>query len=130
MPILHLKLAAGVSPVLQDALAQRLTEITHTILGKRREVTAIDIEAAPRWYVGGAAPRRATAFLEISITQATNTDAEKEAWIQGAWRALREELGELEEASYIVVREIPAGDWGYGGVTQLARRQQKAVVPA
>lgn len=130
MPILHLKLAAAPAAGVQDRLAERLTAITHSILGKRREVTAIDIEAVSRWYVGGAATRRATAFLEISITEGTNTDREKEAWIQAAWRDLREELGELEEASYIVVREIPAEDWGYGGVTQLARRHQKAVVPA
>jgi hypothetical protein len=29
----------------------------------------------------------------------------------------------LEDASYVIVREVPASDWGYGGRTQLARRR-------
>jgi 4-oxalocrotonate tautomerase len=129
MPILHLKLSPAQPPARQDALAERLTAITHAILGKRQEVTAVDIEAAPRWYMGGLPAQRATAFLEISITEATNTDQEKEAFVAAAWRALREQLGELEEASYIVVRELPATDWGYGGLTQSTRRQ-RTVIPA
>jgi 4-oxalocrotonate tautomerase len=35
---------------------------------------------------------------------------------------LNELLGPLAEASYIIVRELPAEDWGYGGHTQAARR--------
>jgi 4-oxalocrotonate tautomerase len=30
----------------------------------------------------------------------------------------------LAEASYVTVRELPATDWGYGGLTQAARRAQ------
>lgn len=28
----------------------------------------------------------------------------------------------LASASYVVVRELPATDWGYGGQTQVARK--------
>jgi 4-oxalocrotonate tautomerase len=31
----------------------------------------------------------------------------------------------LAEASYVIVRELPAGDWGYGGQTQAARQRAR-----
>jgi phenylpyruvate tautomerase PptA (4-oxalocrotonate tautomerase family) len=31
-------------------------------------------------------------------------------------------------ASYVIVRELAATDWGYGGFTQAQRRQQLALV--
>jgi 4-oxalocrotonate tautomerase len=70
---------------------------------------------------------RATALLEISITAGTNTVDQKEAFIAAAYAELEAQLGHgqpLEEASYVIVRELPASDWGYGGKTQVARRQK------
>lgn len=32
----------------------------------------------------------------------------------------------LAEASYVIVRELPATDWGYGGQTQKARQLARA----
>jgi 4-oxalocrotonate tautomerase len=49
------------------------------------------------------------------------------------WAELQRQLGGssgLEPASYIVVRELPAGDWGWGGRTQAARLAGRAAVPA
>lgn len=63
-------------------------------------------------------PPRPTALLEISITQGTDTPAEKAAFIEAAFAELQRQLGcggPLEEASYVIVRELPASDWGYGG---------------
>ncbi|WP_422845065.1 tautomerase family protein [Acidovorax sp. M2(2025)] len=45
--------------------------------------------------------------------------------MQAAFAELRQQLagdGPLAEASYVIVRELPAGDWGYGGRTQQARK--------
>jgi 4-oxalocrotonate tautomerase len=70
---------------------------------------------------------RATALLEISITAGTNTVAEKESFIAAAFAELERQLGfgqPLEEASYVIVREVPATDWGYAGKTQASRRQK------
>ena len=39
-----------------------------------------------------------------------------------AYEALSQQLGPLHEASYVVVQEVPAGDWGYGGRTQAQRK--------
>ena len=46
-----------------------------------------------------------------------------------AQRKLEAQLGHgqgLEPASYVIVREVPASDWGYGGQTQAARALAKS----
>jgi 4-oxalocrotonate tautomerase len=78
-----------------------------------------------RWFIGGRNPDVATALLEIRVTQGTNSAEEKEAFVQGAYEELWQQLGPLAEASYVVVQEVPATDWGYGGRTQAERRQSK-----
>lgn len=132
MPTLQLKIAPPVSAEVHATLARELTALTAELLGKRPEVTAVMIEELPaaRWYVGAAAVQRATAWLEISITAGTNTVAQKAAFIEAAFAALQGRLGAgqpLEPASYIIVHELPATDWGYGGQTQQARQRARAV---
>ena len=133
MPTLNLKVAPLQNPERYQALASALTSLTAHFLGKRPEVTAVIIEDLPtvRWYIGGYAAQRPTALLEISITQGTNTAEEKAAFIQAAFAELQRQLcdhmGQLEEASYVIVRELAASDWGYGGHTQLARRNTRLV---
>ncbi|MBI2768197.1 MAG: 4-oxalocrotonate tautomerase [Burkholderiales bacterium] len=135
MPTLNLRVAPLQNPDRYTALAHALTRITHDILGKRAEVTAVTIEDLPaaRWHVNGRPVERPTAMLEISITQGTNTANEKRAFIEAAFGELQRQLahsGALEEASYVIVRELPASDWGYDGVTQLDRKRAKELVPA
>lgn len=131
MPTLQLKLFPPVPDDVQAALARELTALTAEQLGKRAEVTALMIEClpAPRWHIGGQPPRGPTAWLKINITAGTNTAAQKAAFIEAAFALLRRRLagaGRLEEASYVIVHELPATDWGYGGRTQWARRQAPA----
>ena len=127
MPTLTLKLAAPQDRERDQALATALTRITADTLGKRAEVTAVLIEALPvaRWFIGAQPVQRPTALLEISITAGTNTAAQKAAFIEAAFAELQARLApgaSLEEASYVIVREVAATDWGYGGKTQKARQ--------
>ena len=124
MPTLQLQLTPAQPAPRIAALARGLTALSTRILGKREELTALLLEeiVASRWFIGGEPPQRPTARLEISITAGTNTVEEKDAFIAAAFRELQQQLGPLEEASYVVVRELPATDWGYGGRTQAARR--------
>ena len=127
MPTLVLQIAPPQTPDRHQSLARALTDLTVRLLGKRREVTAVVIDELPaaRWYIGGAPVEQPTALLEISITQGTNTEEEKAAFIQAAFAELQHQLagdGALATASYVVVRELPASDWGYGGRTQQARK--------
>jgi len=131
MPTLQLKISPPQHPALYPDiytdLARELTAITADILGKRPEVTAVMIEELPaaRWTVGAHPAQRPTAWLEISVTAGTNTAAQKAAFIEATFACLQDLLGgdqALEPASYVIVRELPASDWGYGGLTQEARK--------
>lgn len=127
MPTLNLKIAARHNAERDQALARALTTITADTLGKRAEVTAVVIEDLPatRWFVGARGVQRPTALLEISITAGTNTAVQKAAFVEAAFAELQRQLahgGSLEEASYVIVREVAASDWGYGGQTQQARQ--------
>lgn len=126
MPTLQLKLSPPQPAERVSLLARRLSQLSTDILGKRHEVTALTVEEfwPGRWFIGGRAPRAAAAMLEIRITAGTNTAGEKEDFIAAAWQELRQQLGPLEEASYVVVQEVAATDWGYGGRTQAARRRK------
>lgn len=135
MPTLQLKVSPLQNPSHYRALAGALTRLTALHLGKRPEVTAVMIDDVPaaRWYIGASEVSGPTAYLEISVTQGTNTAQEKEAFIAAVFEELQDQLGHgqpLAPASYVIVREVPATDWGYGGQTQAARRQARAPVAA
>jgi 4-oxalocrotonate tautomerase len=135
MPTLLLKVSPLQNPDRYALLARELTRITVQQLDKRAEVTAVMIDDLPpaRWTIGAAAVTQATAMLEISVTQGTNTAAQKAGFIKTAFAALERLLGHgeaLHPASYVIVRELPAGDWGYGGQTQQARQLARAKTPS
>lgn len=128
MPTLQLKISPLQNPSRYSKLAIALTRLTALHLCKRPEVTAVMIDDVPaaRWHVGGRDVEGPTALLEISITAGTNSEQEKAAFIHAAFAELQQQLAPgsaLEPASYVIVRELPATDWGYGGQTQAARRQ-------
>ena len=128
MPTLQLRIAPLQNPDKYTALAQALTALTARVLHKRPEVTAVLIDDLPaaRWHIGAKATTQATALLQIDITAGTNTVADKAAFIEQAYAELQRQLGAgqpLAAASYVIVRELPATDWGYGGQTQAFRRQ-------
>lgn len=127
MPVLQLKVSPPQRPEVYAQLAESLTCLSTRHLGKRAQVTAVLIEEllAGRWRVDGRPLQSATALLEISITAGTNTAAQKAAFIDAAFAELQRQIGQgrpLEPASYVVVHELPATDWGYGGQTQQARK--------
>lgn len=133
MPTLHLHTFPLQDTADLGRLAQALTHLTARVLGKNAEVTAVLLHTLSpgQWFIGGAAPAQPTALLEIDITAGTNSAEEKAAFIAAAWDVLERELGgPLAPASYVIVRELPATDWGYGGQTQRARQLQRAPVPA
>lgn len=133
MPTLQLKLSPAPAPAVQAELARELTQLSSRLLAKREEVTAVMVETLPaaQWFIGGATLTQPSAWLEISITAGTNTEGQKAAFIHAAHTALQRYVGggqELAAASYVIVRELAATDWGYGGHTQAARRHRAAVL--
>ncbi len=133
MPTLRLQVAPLLNPERYAALGAALTRITAQVLHKKAEVTAVMIDDLPaaRYLVGGRDTAQPIACLEISITAGTNTAEEKSQFIREAHAELQRQLGtsgqSLHEASYVIVRELPASDWGYAGLTQAARRTLQPV---
>lgn len=122
MPTLQLHLFPAAPPALQAELAASLTALTQRVLGKRPEVTAVLVRPlVAGWFIGGAPINEPTALLEIDITAGTNTAQQKAEFVNAAHEELRRRLGGLAAASYVIVRELAATDWGYGGHTQRAR---------
>lgn len=128
MPFLRLTLnpataEAAVDTELARDLCFGLRDLMVTILGKKSELTSVLIEApsALTWTIGAAEPEHAV-HLEVTITEGTNTTDQKEEFIVAAMALLKRRFGRLHEATYIVVAEAPASDWGYDGRTQAARR--------
>jgi 4-oxalocrotonate tautomerase len=127
MPTLTLRIAPLHNTKHYATLAQQLTDLTARVLHKRREVTAVMIEDLPpaRFCVGGQASTQAIACLAIDITAGTNSQQEKQQFVNEAYALLALLLGGLHEASYVIVHELPASDWGYGGLTQAHRQAQR-----
>jgi 4-oxalocrotonate tautomerase len=135
MPTLTLKVSPPQPADRHHALAAALTRITAETLGKRPEVTAVLIEDIDpqRWHIGGQALQQASALLAIDITAGTNSVEQKAAFIATAHAELQRQLGGdagLAPASYVIVHELPASDWGYGGVTQRERALARSVTAA
>lgn len=130
MPFLDIRLSAPCLPDNVEKIAKRMTDLTVEVLGKRRELTSVAVQcvAPGHWYVGGVAlttSGRGSFFLEVNVTDGTNTKEQKAAFVAAAFAAAEGILGRLDAASYVIVREIPADAWGYQGQTQAARAAGK-----
>jgi len=136
MPHLHLSLSPAPGREPDHAhLAQELTDLTALHLAKDPDLTAVRITRVlvQDWFVARrslAVQALASYHLEVQVTAGTNTEAQIAAWLRAVHLLLGEQLGPLHPASYAVVQQLPASAWGYGGCSQLARRQQVAVEAA
>jgi 4-oxalocrotonate tautomerase len=122
MPYLHLNLSAEPSPEVVSSAAEVLTRLTAQLLGKKPELTAVAVTATPRdrWFVAARPlpPGQSSFYLDIKVTEGTNTKDEKARYVQAVFDAMAELLGELAPASYVVIQEVRADAWGYSGRTQ------------
>lgn len=120
MPYLHIKIAAAESSETAANIAQLLTDLTVSILGKKRELTAVALEYVnpAAWFIGGKPFATDSFYLDIKVTEGTNTKNEKAAYIQQVFAGLARILGEVAPASYIVIHELRGDAWGYQAETQ------------
>lgn len=123
MPYLNVKLSVAPSAEIGAGIATRLTELTNSVLHKKRELTSIVVEYVPpaQWFVGGealAVQDRVTFYLDIKVTDGTNTKDEKAAYVEQVFATVETLLGKLHPTSYIVIHEVRGDAWGYQGKTQ------------
>ena len=129
MPILTVLLSTAPDTAVSAKVASTLSSLTADILHKKPEVTSIAISHIDpaHWFVGGASlqtQRKTSFFLDIRITDETNTANEKASYIAAVFKSMADLLGDLHHESYVHVHDARAAAYGYGGLTQ----QQRAVV--
>lgn len=123
MPYLRVTVSAEQSQDMTSKVVSFLTEHTAALLGKKVEVIsiAIDYLSPTHWAIGGktlAEQNKASFYLEIKITDGTNLKQEKAEYIQKVYAEFESMLGPIHPASYIVLHDVGADAWGFGGVTQ------------
>lgn len=121
MPYLNVKLIKEKDEDLARKVAESLTNLTNSILNKKRELTAVSVDFSDPslWFVNGNNLGKSTYYVNIKITEGTNTKVEKENYLKSVHDAMAELLNDaIEEASYIVIDEVKADAWGYSGKTQ------------
>jgi len=130
MPILNVKVSTAPDAVQSARIAATLTELTAELLLKDAALTSVTITHQPRehWFIGAASLAQLglhSFYLDILVTDETNTAAQKSAYIAAVFKAMQEILGELHEVSYIHINDTRAAAWGYGGLTQQYRAVKK-----
>ncbi|TGB02099.1 hypothetical protein [Streptomyces sp. MZ04] len=104
----------------QSALAEGLTRLAVTSLGKSSARTVVHINLVPgaAYFIDGrplAGVR--DAHVEGSITAGTNSGAQKATFIAEAGQLLSQLLGPLPRAG-VALHELHPESYGYDGVTQ------------
>ena len=123
MPYLNVRIAQKESADVADKAVSSLMKHTSQILGKKPEVTsiAIDFVSPDLWFVAGervSARNAVTFYLDIKVTDGTNTKTEKAEYVKNVFADFETILGEITPASYIVIHDVRADAWGFQGKTQ------------
>lgn len=132
MPHIVIHLSGPADTRLTQQTVARVARLTQEVLGKRLPVIAITVQyiAAEAWFIGGrslAELGRSAFHLDISITDETNTKAEKARYLRELHAAMAELRPDLHEVSYVHLIDARAAAYGYGGLTQEYRHQQAGV---
>jgi 4-oxalocrotonate tautomerase len=126
MPILNVTISRPPSPALAAEIAQGLVERTVRVLRKRADLTSVAVQFVPpeHWIVGGrslAEQELASFWLDIKIVDGTNTKDEKAEYLREVFAFMKSALGRLHGESYVLVHDVRADAYGYGGLTQELR---------
>ncbi len=123
MPYLNVRVSIPQSAESAEKIAGILMKHTSEVLGKKPDVTSIDIDfiAPDKWFVGGVRvsdQNAATFYLDIKVTDGTNTKLEKANYVKNVFADFDDLFGPITPASYIVIHDVRADSWGFQGRTQ------------
>jgi len=123
MPIINVSLTATPDPVLSARVAQEVTALTQHHLRKDPTVTAVAVQYVDpaHWFAGGLSlvEQGANSFwLDIKVVDGTNTKTEIAGYLDAVFATLGGILGGVHSESYVLVHEVPAAAYGFGGLTQ------------
>ncbi|QIO33403.1 tautomerase family protein [Bradyrhizobium sp. 1(2017)] len=114
------------SASLKADIAGAVSELTARILRKDPRVTAIIVKSvdADDWFAGGkslAEQNLASYWIDIHVTEGTNTKDEKADYLAAMFQRMAEILGPLHPETYLHVDEVKGDAYGFGGLTQERR---------
>ena len=114
------------APSLKAEIAAAVTELTANILRKDPRVTAVIVKSvdAADWFAGGSSladQGLASFWLDVHVSEGTNTKDEKADYLAATFRRMGELLGPLHHETYIHVDEVRGDAYGFGGLTQERR---------
>ena len=114
------------SASLKAEIASAVSELTAKILHKDSKVTAIIVNSvdAGDWFAGGkslAEQKLASYWIDIHVTEGTNTKDEKAAYLAAMFERMAEILGPLHPETYLHVDEVKGDAYGFGGLSQERR---------
>ena len=114
------------SPSLKSEIAAAVTELTARVLHKDPKVTAVVVKSvdAADWFTDGrslAEQKLASYWLDIHVTEGTNTKDEKAAYLAALFKRMGELLGPLHPVTYAHVDEVRGDAYGFAGLTQERR---------
>lgn len=130
MPYINIRLGCKINDKQREQLNNKTTHFMNTIMGKRREVTVVHImESEPKQWATNSnqltKEEPTGAYVDIKVTDGTNTPEEKSEMIYQTVEMLKNVVGTIQEACYVVIHDIPANSWGYNGKTQEERAKIK-----
>ncbi|WEJ08999.1 tautomerase family protein [Sinorhizobium meliloti] len=123
MPIINISVTGQPEPELSAKIATKVSDLTQSHLRKDPSVTAVVVSYVdPRhWFAGGkslASQQSSSFWLDIKVVDGTNTKQELGAYVEAIFAAFEDILGMVHPESYVLVHEVPAAAYGYGGKTQ------------
>lgn len=123
MPYINVKLTAKPDAALSAVIARQVTDLARNHLGKDPTITAVAVDYVDpqHWFAGGrslAEQGTSTFWLDVKVTDGTNTKQELAAFHEAVFAFMSETLGGIHGESYVLVHEVPAAAYGFGGVTQ------------
>ena len=114
------------TPSLKAEIASAVSDLTARILRKDPKVTAVIVKSvdADDWFAGGkslAEQKLASYWIDIHVSEGTNTKDEKAAYLPAMFKRMAEILGPLHLETYLHVDEVKGDAYGFGGLTQERR---------
>ena len=130
VPYINIRLGKNLNNEQRIQLFEQTTSLMNTVMRKRREVTVVHIqESEPQQWSTNSIPLTPNsppcAYVDIKVTDGTNTIEEKAEMISQTVKMLTNVVGIIQEACYVVIDDLPADSWGYNGKTQAARSASK-----
>ncbi len=130
MPYINIRLSKNLETEQRKKLYEETTMLMNTVMGKNPEVTVVNIQESDpqQWSVNAnslTVNDPTGAYVDIKVTDQTNTPEEKAEMIAKTVKMLQDIVGTIQEACYVVIDDISADSWGYNGETQAARAASK-----